>query len=172
MDNLLEIIRSRRSIRLFKETSPTTDEIASVLEAGRWAPSGMNNQPWRFLVIRDGDLKNRIAALTEYGTIINDSACCIAVFYHQPSGYNRDKDLMAIGACIQNMLLEAHALGLGAVWLGEILKNRDKFCGIASVPSGNELMAAIAIGVPDESPAGDRKEISSLMIREDTHEHR
>ena len=52
---VLDAIRQRRSIRRFAAQDLTDDEIEAVLEAGRWAPSGLNNQPWRFLVVRHGD---------------------------------------------------------------------------------------------------------------------
>ena len=71
---------------------------------------------------------------------------------------------MSIGACIQNILLAAESLGIGAVWLGEILNRRDDVNGILGIEDENELMAVIALGHSDEEPRSTRKETESLML--------
>ncbi len=162
---VLKAIKDRRSIRRYAGGSIAQDLMDTVLEAGRWAPSGLNNQPWRFAVIRDFEMRKRLSALTHYGSIIKESSVCIAVFLHLASGYDRDKDCMGIGACVQNMLLAAHSLGLGAVWLGEILKSRGEVARLLEVPDGLELMAVIALGLPGEEPESDRLPLDMLIIR-------
>ena len=122
MSDILKIIKGRRSIRKFNIKKVEKDKIRNILTAGRWAPSGLNNQPWRFVLIESQKYKDKIAQLTEYGGIIKKAPIAILVFLDKNSSYDRDKDIMAIGACVQNMLLEAHSLGLGSCWLGEILK--------------------------------------------------
>ena len=117
----LDIIRKRRSIRKYKKEIPEDTDIEKILEAARWAPSGLNNQPWRFLVIKDRKNKDGLAAFTKYGEIIQDAPLVIVVCMDLNSSYHRQKDLMAMGACIQNMLLTAYSFGLGTCWLGEIL---------------------------------------------------
>ena len=62
--------------------------------------------------------------------------------------YHEVKDHQAIGACLQNMLLAAHSLGLGAVWLGEILKSEKEVRNLLGLPEKLELMAVIALGWP------------------------
>lgn len=89
----------------------------------------------------------------------------IAVFLNTSASYDRTKDLQAIGACIQNMLLEEHSLGLGGVWLGEILKNGEQIEEILAMKKDLELMAVIALGVPAKSPKnGKRKELKDLIV--------
>lgn len=161
---ILEAIISRRSIRRFSGEGITDPEINFILEAGRWAPSGLNNQPWRFCVIQSPDIIDHLATLTKYTKIIRSSAACIAVFYHVPSGYNRDKDMMGIGACIQNMLLAIHSLELGAVWLGEILNRKDDVRILLGIDTDCELAAVIALGHGAESPKGTRKKLTDLII--------
>jgi nitroreductase len=124
--DIFEIIKTRRSIRKFSR-EPVPDEIINrIIEAGTWAPSGLNNQPWKFAVIKDKELKTKISGLTHYSKIVLSANVLIGVFLDRTASYDRTKDSQAIGACIQNMLLFIHSLGLGAVWLGEILKNKDK----------------------------------------------
>ena len=165
MNDTISTIRSRRSVRKFSSEEIQNGLINSILEAGRWAPSGLNNQPWRFCVIRDGKMRESLAALTEYGGIILSCGACIAVMYHRPSGYNREKDIMSIGACIQNMLLAAASLGMGAVWLGEILNRKNEAGRLLGAGDDYELMAVIAMGWPDESPVGERMPLENLVVK-------
>ena len=80
--------------------------------------------------------------------------------------YNRDKDIMAIGACIQNMLLEAHSLGLGTCWMGEILNRKEELKDFLQLDEDLEIMAVIAVGYPAEKIKGPgRKSLSSLKIQ-------
>lgn len=163
--DILETIKSRRSIRKFKNIQVPEELLEKILEAGRWAPSGLNNQPWRFAVIRDGAIRGMFSPLTHYSRIISSSQVLIAVFLDTAVSYDRTKDVQAIGACIQNMLLEAHSLGLGAVWLGEILKSREQISEILGLGKELELMAVIALGYPAESPKNSRrKELKNLII--------
>lgn len=161
---VINAILERRSVRRYTGEPLPSGTIEILLEAARWAPSGLNNQPWRFLVMTEKAVLRRISPLTNYKKIIDESSACIAVFFHKPSGYNRDKDLMSIGACVQNILLAAYALGLGAVWLGEILNRKNEFSELLGIVSDNELCAVVALGVPDEIPARERKPLKELML--------
>lgn len=164
---LLEAIIARRSIRKFKPQDVPEELLKQVLEAGRWAPSGMNNQPWRFIVVKDIKLKKRLSEFTVYSKVINNAPCIIAVFLDSDSVYNRDKDMQAIGACIQNMLLAIFGLGLGACWLGEILNKKDKVSLLLGAPAVYELAAVIALGFADEMPSRTmRKKLADLIFKE------
>lgn len=162
---ILAAIHQRRSVRKYTDEPVSEELVAQVLEAGRWAPSGLNNQPWRFVIIRDEKTRQGLSTLTKYSRIVRECALCIAVFYHIPDGYNRDKDLMGIGAAIENMLLAAHSLELGAVWLGEILNRKDQVHGLLGTDPEDELMAVIALGHPDEAPHSKRNRLESLIIK-------
>ncbi|HQI82655.1 MAG TPA: nitroreductase [Deltaproteobacteria bacterium] len=163
---MLDLIRTRRSVRSFVGTEVGDEMVEKVLEAGRWAPSGMNNQPWRFAVIRDRDLKDRVGRLTRYRRIVHAADTLIAVFLDTTAGYHRTKDIQAMGACIQNMLLAIHGLGLGGVWLGEILKSGGELRALLDAPDHYELMAVIALGYPAEKSVQqpERKDLASLVF--------
>jgi nitroreductase len=146
--DIFKLIKTRRSIRKFTD-KPVSDEIINnIIEAGMWAPSGLNNQPWKFAVIRETGLKSKISSLTHYSKTVLSANVLIAVFLDRSQSYDRTKDVQAIGACIQNMLLYIHSLGLGAVWLGEILKNKGKVLELVGSSEDLELMAVIALGHP------------------------
>jgi len=149
-NSVIETIKTRRSIRQFRNEAVSEEIIDQILEAGLWAPSGLNNQPWAFAVLRDSEIKASLAALTHYGSIIREAPVCIAVFLDHSRVYDRTKDVQAVGASIQNMLLAVHSMGLGAVWLGEILKNKDKVAALLGAKKDLELMAVVALGHPTE----------------------
>ena len=152
-----DAIVTRRSVRQFTKEPVSDDLVDQILESGMWAPSGKDNQPWKFAVIRDLTVKGALAALTHSRSIIQGAAVCIAVFLDHSRVYDRTKDVQAAGACIQNMLLTIHSLGLGGVWLGEILKNKEKVAELLGADEGLELMAVVAIGWPAKKPgAGER----------------
>jgi nitroreductase len=145
---VIQTIKTRRLVRQFKK-DPVPDEILDqILESGLWAPSGKNNQPWKFAVIRDPVTKESLAAFTHYSSVILHAPVCISVFLDQSSVYDRTKDVLAVGAAIQNMLLTIHALGLGGVWLGEILKNKKKVKDLLGANQDLELTAVVALGYP------------------------
>lgn len=145
---VLEIIKTRRSVREFTAEPVERSLIEQIISAGIWAPSGLNNQPWRFVVIRDSSLRERLAELTKYAHIVRAAPVLIAVYLDQEKMYDRVKDHQAAGACIQNMLLAAHALGLGAVWLGQILANKDRVNEALGLSGQHDLAAVLALGHP------------------------
>jgi nitroreductase len=164
---VLNAICERRSIRQYLKDMPTESQIKNILDAGRWAPSGLNNQPWRFVVVKDKALKDKLAKLTKYSQVVNGAPIAICVFMDIRSSYNRDKDILAIGACIQHMLLCAHSQGLATCWLGEILNKKDEVSALLDVDSDFELMAVIVLGYSDEQITKScRKSLKSLILRE------
>jgi len=162
---MLEEIKNRRSIRKFTSEKVDDKTIDQIIEMGTWAPSGLNNQPWRFVVIKNRNVLDKLSQQTIYSQVIQNAPVCIAVFLDNAESYNRVKDIQAIGACLQNMLLSIHHLGLGGVWLGEILKRKEKVREILEVPERFELMAVIALGNPAEKKGtGNRKPLDQVII--------
>ncbi len=142
--------------------------IDRILEAGRWAPSGLNNQPWRFAVVKERGLISEISKLTHYDKVVRGAQVLLPVFIATTNIYHREKDIQGIGACLQNMLLEIHSLGLGAVWLGEIIKSDLPIRQLLGLGSDLELMAVIAVGWPDEIPRPTkRKALKDLIVYRD-----
>ncbi len=162
-----EAIKTRRSVRGFTSEDVSDEIIEEILEAGRWAPSGLNNQAWRFIVVRNEETKVGLSKLTGYGQTIKNAPVLIVVFLDKEHMYHYVKDIQSIGACIQNMLLAIHSLGLGGVWLGEILKNKEMVNKVLGAPESYELMAVVALGHPvKKTRRSDRKNLSELVFRE------
>ena len=165
MKDILKLIKTRRSIRKFRKANIPSKTIKKILEAGNWAPSGLNNQPWRFMVLEE-DMKDSLAKFTHYSHIIKSADKIILVFLDKNSSYNHEKDLMAIGACIQNMLLYIHSQKLSSCWLGEIINRRTEIKKLLKLSRNLELEAIIALGAPFDYPKkSKRKKIESLIIK-------
>lgn len=164
---VIEAMKSRRSVREFKDEDVDDMALEEIIDAGRWAPSGLNNQAWRFIIIRDIGTKEDLCGLTHYGAIIKNAPVLIAVFLDRNEMYDHTKDVQSIGACIQNILLAIHSKGLGAVWLGQILNNKEGVNSVLMAPDSYELMAVIALGHPVyKKRVSERKRLSHLVFRE------
>ncbi|MFZ5759278.1 MAG: nitroreductase family protein [Thermodesulfobacteriota bacterium] len=165
-DAVLHAIRTRRSIREFTAEPVAADDLREIIRAGIWAPSGLNNQPWRFVVVTTDELRRQLAETTHYRHIVLAAQALIAVYLDQEAMYDEVKDHQAAGACIQNMLLAAEALDLGAVWLGQILKNKVRVNEILGLAARFDLMAVIALGHPaHRNQQSTRKEIDEFILK-------
>ncbi len=100
------------------------------------------------MLVRDRAIRELLAAQTIYKKVVLAAPALIVVFLDRDVMYNDLKDHQAAGACIQNMLLAAEAVGLGAVWLGQILKNEGEVRRILALDDKLSLMAVIALGCP------------------------
>ena len=164
---ILIAIEHRRSIRNFTGQTVDINTLYEIIQAGVWAPSGLNNQPWRFVIVTDTAIHTQLAEQTHYGHIVLAAPALIAVYLDREAMYDELKDAQSAGACIQNMLLAAEALGLGAVWLGQILKNREKVSLILGLSGNLELMAIIAIGHPSRrDQQSKRKPLAEFIVKE------
>ncbi|MEW6595095.1 MAG: nitroreductase [Thermodesulfobacteriota bacterium] len=164
---ILAAIYQRRSIRTFTSEPVGRDLLHEIIRAGIWAPSGLNNQPWRFVIVTDPATRAELARETRYSHIVLAAPALIAVYLDEGDMYDAVKDHQAAGACIENMLLAAEALGLGAVWLGQILQNRENVRRLLGLPEGLDLMAVIAVGHPDRrDQQSSRKPLDHFIIKE------
>lgn len=162
--NILELIKKRRSVRRFKSQEVSLEIIKNSLESARWAPSGLNNQPWKFMILAT-EKKNVLVKYTKYDRVIREANKIILVFLNKDSSYNYQKDLMAIGAAIQNILIYLESQNIGSCWLGEIMNQSDQVEEELKAPAYLEFVAAVAVGVPeDKGKIKERKSLSGLII--------
>jgi nitroreductase len=165
MSEVLRAIKNRRTIRKFKP-NPIDDEMLEViLEAGRWAPSFSNLQPWRFIVIKDQGLKSALDKAARESVLhlgINEAPVVILVCVDR-----RIDPLHAIeagAAATQNMTLAAHSIGLGAGWIGIWgTEAETSIQRIFKLPETVRAVSLVPIGIPDESPEGHRKPLEELI---------
>lgn len=164
---VLEAIYQRRSIREFTDEEVSPELLREIVRAGHWAPSGLNNQPWRFVIVRDPEIRSRLAEQTHYGHIVRAARALIAVFLDKDAMYDEVKDHQAAGACIQNILLATEALGLGGVWLGQIRKNKTEVNRILKLGPHLDLMAVVALGHPlHRNQKSKRKQLEEVILNE------
>ncbi|MCC6034524.1 MAG: nitroreductase family protein [Desulfurococcaceae archaeon] len=149
-ENLLEFLKSRRSIRKFKPQSPPRDLVLKAIDVARFAPSARNSQPWRFIIVEDTEIKSKLASIHIYASPLKNAPLAVVVVCHvdeSPTSYMLD----CANATIY-FLLAVHALGLGAVWI-QTLRNIEEIRSILGIPENVIPVAIIALGYPDESPS-------------------
>jgi len=160
--DILELIKTRRSIRKYKLDPVSEEEINKILEAGRWAPSASNRQPWRFIVLRSEETKRKLAETLTWGGFLSQAPLGIAVVIN-PRASNHPVEDGA--AATQNMLLEAHSLGLGACWIGAYGSAYEESAKkVLNVPDNDRLLSVIVIGRSAESPQSTRRKLDEITF--------
>lgn len=145
-NRVIEVIRTRRSVRGYQPGPVTREQIETVVDCGRLAPSAFNEQSWEFVVVENPAVLKDIAELApDNCPFLPDASACIVV-----CGLRSNGSLYLDGAAaVENMLLAAHALGLGACWV----QAKDKpYAGaimqLLGIPAEQALVAMVSIGVP------------------------
>lgn len=169
----IKVIEERRSIRKFQNKKIPKEIIEKLLELATKAPSGKNRQPWRFVVLQENKkdelveiMNKRISFLKKQGenigscevsiNSINEASAAILVFNafsNLEEDYNRYRlltDVQSIGAAVQTMILAAQNFGLGTLWICDIFYCENEIRDW--LKRKDELVAAVVIGHPDQSP--------------------
>ena len=152
---LLQGIYGRRSIRKFEEGGVSREQVREILKAGLAAPTGKGMNPVRFLVLEADDPRREffVAGCHHSKPYVRSAPYFIALYLDLDHIYHVMKNHQGVGACIENMLLAARALGLGTVWIGEITGTaRDITVHLGLDPDKYELQAGICLGVPAQKP--------------------
>jgi nitroreductase len=148
--NTLDVIFTRRSVRDFKTEPVLECDLHDLLKAGMQAPSAKNEQPWHFVVIDQIDLLHSITEFHPHSKMLLNAPLAILVCSDRKLEKKRSSWLQDCSAATQNILLAAHAKGLGAVWLG-IFPDADRVTGIKnllSLPKDIRPVSLIALGHP------------------------
>ncbi|KXA92094.1 hypothetical protein AKJ66_04710 [candidate division MSBL1 archaeon SCGC-AAA259E22] len=167
-NSVIKVIKERRSIKEFESTPIDEEKINKILEAGRWAPSWINNQPWKFIVVKNPEIKERLSKLvpTVYNKSVSEAPVCIVVCVNpdlDPYHFKED------GAAVtQNMALAAKSLGLGSSWIGIIeSEERDTeeptIKELLDISDPWRVLSVVPIGVPKSEPKSERKDLSKLV---------
>jgi nitroreductase len=174
--DVIEAIRTRRSIRQYKPDPVSDRDIATVLESAHWAPSWANTQCARFMVVKDNQTKAKLAETLSSSNpstaaIITAPVVIVACAELKKSGYKggqakTDKGdwfMFDVALAMQNLALAAHALGLGTVHVG--LFDAAKVTKILNVPDGFAVVEMTPLGYPvAEGKAPQRKELSEIVF--------
>lgn len=180
--NVTEAIRGRRSIRKYKKTPISEQDIREIIEAGLMAPSASNLQPWYFVAVSRRDkldqimetmqkvseavmpsLEDRfkkypqvVAETRHFISMLGDAPLCVLVFlFKDDEVYTRkEKELMqSTAAAIENMLLTAYDKGIGSCWMTSPLEaGLDEALREQFAPDKGKMMALLTFGYPDQAP--------------------
>lgn len=152
---MLDVIYGRRSIRKYQNKPVEDEKLNEILRAGMYAPSGMNKQPWHFIVCKDRQTLDGVQKIHPYSSMLSSAPCCIIVCGDTKTQYTQGSYIQDCAACSENMLLAAYSLGLGTCWLG-VYPNKDMqgdFRKFFEMPDYIEPFCVVALGYPDEQKA-------------------
>jgi nitroreductase len=155
VDEKLGFIFERRSIRVYRPGEVSEEQVHKLLAASMAAPSAAAKYPWRFVVVRKQQTLSRIAAVLPYGQMLASAALGIAVCGELEAAHDQQLSYLFqdCSAAIENLLLAAHILGLGACWLG-VHPREERIKSIKEIlllPDSVIPVACISIGHPGES---------------------
>jgi nitroreductase len=150
----LDAIRTRRSVRHFTEAPVTDADLDAILRAAMAAPSAGNERPWRFVVVRDADVLARLSRATPFAKPLASAPLGMVVCADRRSLRYPGLWPVDCAAAIENLLLAAHALGLGGVWMGvhPITPLQIAVGRIIHVPRRITPVAMVALGHPESMP--------------------
>jgi F420 biosynthesis protein FbiB-like protein len=186
----LEAIATRRSNRRFRADPIPQDVLEKILNAAIMAPSGKNQQPWRFVVVRENKRGEMVAQMragiakfkargdsigSAEGTAAVMEQAPVTVFIFNSEGKHPWLDrtiqesvwdlvnIQSIGAAIQNICLAARALGLGSLWIADVLFAYEEL--EAWLGQDTEMIAAVSLGYPADNPVVfSRKPLADVTV--------
>lgn len=145
----LEVLKTRRSIREYKDKPIPKEVLERIVDAARFAPTARNEQPWEFIVVVEKETLNKIAGLTDHGKFIAQAAACILVFCKDTKYYLEDGC-----AATENILIAATALGIGSCW---VAGDKKPYCRqiheLLNVALSFKLVSMVSLGYPKSEKA-------------------
>ena len=155
--DLFEAIRTRRSIRNYTGDPIPREDLETIVDAARLAPSGSNQQPWDFIVVTDRDTINQLKIAAGW---MDKAGAIIAVVLDPSSRWWLEDG----SAAVTNMLLAVTALGYGACWVeGNALPLEGRFKKLLGVPENKRMPILIPIGVPKEVPEKEKNSLEDVI---------
>ena len=153
----LEAIAKRRSIRAYSGETIPREDLIQIVNAGRLAASGMNTQPWDFIVVTERALIHQLKITHDW---IECAGAVIAVVMDPGSKYWVEDG----SAAVQNMLVAITALGYGACWIeGFTSRNEETLKGRLKIPAERRLLTLIPVGVAAEAPHKEKKPLEEVL---------
>jgi len=155
----LKAIHTRRSIRKFKPTRVSEELIDKILGAAMQAPSAGNQQPWHFIVINDRELLKEIPKFSPFASMAKDAPVAILVCGDLALEKYKGFWVQDCSAAVQNMLLAAHDLNLGAVWTAAYpMEDRTEgFRLLCGLPKDIIPLALVVLGYPEHTITADNR---------------
>ncbi len=151
-----EVLRTRRSVRSYRPDPIPEDVLKRVLDAARMAPSGLNIQPWKFIVIRNKEIKEKVAKACNNQSFISEApvvivACGYDIEYDRGGYMGELSMIMDVSIAMTHLILAARAEGLGTCWIGAFSNKELK--RILNVPENYNVVAITPLGYPKSENA-------------------
>ena len=170
-----ELITKRFSVRRYKNLPVEMEKIEICIEAARLAPSASNSQPWKFIVVNDPELKEKVAnetynSLVSFNKFVHQAPVIIAIILEKPKLItqigkkikNKEWPLIDIGIAAEHFCLQAAEIGLGTCMLGWY--NEKEIKKLLSIPSSLTIALLISLGYPEKEIAPEKKRKSRMEI--------
>lgn len=150
--NILDAISTRRSIRSYTGQPISEEQLKTILKAGFQAPSAKNREPREYIVLRDEEILEKITQFHPYTKMLPKARCAIVVCGNREKQEEEGFIALDCAASIQNMLLAAHGLGLGACWCGiyPIPQLMEPMIELLGLPEHIIPISMIAVGIKDK----------------------
>jgi nitroreductase len=156
----IEALLGRRSVRKYQDRPVEPEKVDVLLRAAMAAPSAGNEQPWRFVVVTDRGQLDRLSTATEYSGMLAAAPLAVVVCGDTAARrYPEDYWIQDCSAAMENLLVAAHATGLGACWLGYHPRSdrTENARAILGLPSEVEVLGVASVGYPTEAkPPSER----------------
>lgn len=152
---VLDVIQKRRSVRKYKEDPIPEKALMRVLEAARLAPSGKNFQPWKFIIVKDKALKEKLAQASAGQFFMAEAPIIIVGCGFPDNCYARMGRYMKswsvdVTIALEHLILQAQEEGLGTCWIGSFEEEEVK--AILNIPENVKVLALTPLGYPEEIP--------------------
>lgn len=155
----IEALKTRRSVRVYSRQPAPRQILEDLIDCARLAATAINIQPWEFVVVTDPETLRKIAETTDHGRFIVDAPACVAVLCQDTKYYLEDGS-----AATENILVAAHAHGLGACWVaGDKKPYAPNICRLIGAPKGYKLVSLVALGYPAEAPEKSKRPLSEVL---------
>jgi nitroreductase len=170
-NSTLHAIRERRSIREFAPEPLTDEQLEAVLEAGRWAPSARNSQPWDFVVVSDPGIRAEIGEILKRTTFWWRGLATAPTMIVVSVDESRDSEHFVEDGAVaaQNICLAAQSLGLGSSWAGVYARRpskgdvEDALRALLSLPRTHRIVAVVPVGVALHTKQSSRRPLEEMV---------
>ncbi len=160
-----DAIANRYSVRAYQDRPVEDEKLRAVLEAARLAPSGSNRQPWKFVVVRDPEIRQQMAAACNGQAFVGQAPVVIAAVGLMPDRVMRCEvvgDAVDVAIAIEHMALQATELGLGSCWIGAF--GQQAVRDVLGIPETAKVIEVLTLGYPADGPrAKNRKGLDEIV---------
>jgi len=168
--DVLDAIRTRKSVRNYLNQTVEEDKLLAILEAGRLAPSASNRQEWRFIIVRNQEVKKKLAKAATNQSFVAEASIVIVACAETDEHVMRCGQMcypIDVAIALDHMTLAAVELGLGTCWIGAFYENEVK--QILGIPAEIKVVALMPLGYPIDSSTTNKIRLSLNQIAKIDH---